>query len=108
MTEERKKFIREHYTIAELFEKGKEILTLTECQEVIDETRLTKEDREIAQLWVIECLTYDEITDKLGIGDKRTIIKRLEEGNKKKDTPAIRTSLKSTLIKIICARAGQE
>lgn len=103
MTEERKRYIRETYSISDLFEKGKEILTLTECQEVIDETRLTKEDRDIAQLWVIECMTYEEIADKLGIGDKRTIQKRLEEGNKKKDTPAIRTSLKSTLIKIICA-----
>lgn len=103
MEQERKKYIREHYTIEELFTKGKEILTLTECQEVIDETRLTKEDREIAQMWVIDCMTYDEIANKLGVGDKRTIIKRLEEGNKRKDTPAIRTSLKSTLIKIICA-----
>lgn len=103
MTEERKKYIREKYTISALFEKGKDILTRTECQEIIDETRLTKEDREIAQMWVIECMNYDEIAEKLGIGDKRTIQKRLDEGNKKKDTPAIRTSLKSTLIKIICA-----
>lgn len=103
MTDERREFIRKHYTLDELFNKGKDILTLTECQEVIDETRLTKEDRDIAQLWVIECMTYDEIAERLGIQDKRTIQKRLEEGNKKKDTPAIRTSLKSTLIKIICA-----
>lgn len=103
MTEERKRYIRESYTLEQLFEKGKEILTLTECQEVIDETRLTKEDRKIAELWCIHCMTYDEIAETLNIGDKRTIQKRLEEGNKKKDTPAIRTSLKSTLIKIICA-----
>lgn len=108
MTEERKRYIRSTYTLSELFERGKEILTKTECQEIIDETRLTKEDREIAQMWVIECMSYDEIAEKLGIGDKRTVIKRLEEGNKKKDTPAIRTSLKSTLIKIICAAENKQ
>lgn len=103
MTDERKEFIRKHYTLDELLNKGKDILTLTECQEVIDETRLTKEDREIAKMWVIDYMTCEEIAEKLNIGDKRTIQKRLDEGNKKKDTPAIRTSLKSTLIKIICA-----
>lgn len=103
MTEERKRHIRKTYSIDELFKHGKEILTKSECQEIIDETRLTKEDREIAQLWCIECLSYDEIAERLGIGDKRTIQKRLEKGNKKKDTPPIRISLKNTLLKIICA-----
>lgn len=71
--EQHKKDLLSTKSKEELFALDRKAFTKSECQEIIDETRLTKLDRDIANLKVIECMNFDEIANKLCY-DKRTII----------------------------------
>lgn len=75
-------------TKEELYAMDRKDFTLSECQEIINETRLTKLDRDIANLRVIKCMNFDEIAKELYI-DKRTAITHW------KDTSA---RLKNTIV----------
>lgn len=70
MNEEKKKILSKK-TKEELFALDRKAFTLGECQGIIDDTRLTKLDRDIANLKVIDCMTFEEIGFELGI-DPRT------------------------------------
>ena len=56
--------------------KDFENFTVSELSEIIADTILTDEDREIAKLRYIKLLPYEKIAEKLGI-DKRTIYTRV-------------------------------
>jgi len=68
----------------------KDNFTISEIKEIIAETPLTQLDRDIAILRYCECMSFDEIADKLEY-DIRTIRKHL---------PTISLSLKSTCAKL--------
>lgn len=64
--------------------------TVSEIKEIIAETPLTQLDRDIAYYRYCECMTFEEIADKLGY-DIRTIRSHL---------PSISISLKTTCTKL--------
>lgn len=70
--------ILEAKTKEELFALDRKAFTKSECQEIIDETRLSKLDRDIANLKVIDCMNFEDISMKLFI-DKRTVIKHWKD-----------------------------
>ena len=64
--------------------------TVSEIKEIIAETALTQLDRDIAVYRYCECMSFDEIAEKLGY-DIRTI---------KRHLPSISLSLKTTCAKL--------
>lgn len=65
--------------------------TVSELEEIILETPLTEQNRNIARLRYKDRMTYEQISETLGI-DKKTCINRLNK---------ISNELKKTLIKLL-------
>ena len=94
MREERRRQL-EQMTSDELQSLDRNYFTISELHEIVDETRLNKFERDIAELWLFRCYTDDEISEALGY-DRRTINKHRH---------LVSAELKHTLIKLFyCGR----